>query len=123
MFLKTKQVDLVDVKNALVSTVNGTWFDSVMSRCFHSTRLEGIVTDIAQERTGKSCSCIHERWHVFASMLNQYLWNSAFITGTKTATDKHVTKHEQKSTKQERENVTVLDCGNDKKETNRSESD
>ena len=55
-------------------------------------------------------------------MLNQYLWNTTFITRTKTATDEHVSEHEQEHTKQQGEDVTTWNCNDDEQKRNRTES-
>ena len=49
LLLKAKQVDFVDVENTLVGSVDGTGLNTVVGRCFHTTRLERVVTNVAKQ--------------------------------------------------------------------------
>ena len=49
LLFEAEEIDLVDVKHALVSTMNGSGLHTVVGRRFHPAGLERVVAYIAQE--------------------------------------------------------------------------
>ena len=64
------------------------------------------MTHITQQRPGKSSGCVDEGRELVEVVLHEHLRDTAVVCGPQTASDEHVTKHQQKTTEQEREQVT-----------------
>ena len=57
--MRRKRVDFVDEENTLVCLVNRTRLDPLVCGCLETSRLEGVVTDIAQKCAGMRARAVY----------------------------------------------------------------
>ena len=123
LFFKAKQVDLVDVENAFVSTVNGAGLNTVVSRGFHATGLERVVADVPEKGARERGRGVHEGWKFVEVVLHQHLWDAAVVNSTETASNEHVPEDQQEATEEKGEQITGLEGGDEQEEADGSEGD
>jgi len=97
--------------------MDGSRLNTFMGRRFHPTRLERVVANVAEQRTGEGGRGVDKRWHLALVVLDQHLGDAALVRCAQTGAEEHVAKGQEEHSEEKRHHVPALQGGDGQQES------